>query len=310
MYGTSVGITYSDVQGGYSGESNIASEPLFASSDNYRLTANSPCIDAGTSNGAPATDLSGNSRPQDGGYDMGAYEFVSSSSPPSVSTDTATSVASGSAILNGIVNPNGTSTTVTFEYGTSASYGSTVTATQSPLTGTNYQNVNVDVTGLTTGTTYHFRAKGTNSAGTTNGDDQTFTTTSGPPVTAPTVTTGSASTVTSTSVAVNGTVNPNGSTTTYYFEYGTTTSYGETTSSTSAGSGTSDVSANAIITGLAPETTYHYRIVATNSSGTSHGADETFVTSSSRPTVSIGSVIGNKSRQDNPPRNPNQYIGD
>jgi parallel beta-helix repeat protein len=296
MYGTSVGITYSDVQGGYSGESNIASDPLFASSDNYRLTANSPCIDAGTSNGAPATDLAGNSRPQGAGYDMGAYEFVSSSSPPSVSTDVATSATSSSATLNGTVNPNGTSTTVTFEYGTSSSYGSTVTATQSPLTGTNSQNVSVGVTGLATGTTYHFRVRGTNSAGTTNGDDQTFTTTSGPPVAAPTVTTGSGSAVTSTSATLNGTVNPNGSTTTYYFEYGTTASYGASTSSTSAGSGTSDVSANATITGLTSETTYHYRVVAMNSSGTSLGADDSFVTSSLKPSVGVGS--GNGTRAD------------
>ena len=280
----------------YDNKTNIETDPLFVSIENsdYRLQADSPCIDAGTSVGAPTTDIEGNSRPQGAGYDMGAYEFISSSSPPSVSTDTATSVASGSATLNGIVNPNGASTTVTFEYGTSAGYGSTITATQSPLTGTNSQNVSADVTGLTTSTTYHFRVKGTNSAGATNGDDQTFTTTSGPPVAAPTVTTGSASAVTSTSVALNGTVNPNGSTTTYYFEYGTTASYGASTSSTSAGSGTSDVSANATITGLTSETTYHYRVVAMNSSGTSLGADDSFVTSSLKPSVGVGSGNGTR----------------
>ncbi|MFH1954025.1 MAG: right-handed parallel beta-helix repeat-containing protein [Pseudomonadota bacterium] len=294
IYGTSLGITYSDVQGGFTGAGNIASDPLFLGNGDYHLTANSPCIDAGTSNGAPGTDLAGTSRPQGNGYDMGAYEFVSSSSPPSVSTDAATSVTSSSATLNGTVNPNGTSTTVTFEYGTSASYGSTITATQSPLTGTNSQGVSAGLTGLTASTTYHFRAKATNSGGTTNGDDQTFTTSSGPPVTVPTVTTGSASIVTSTSATLNGTVNPNGSTTTYYFEYGTTASYEATTSSTSAGSGTSDVSANASITGLTSETTYHYRVVATNSSGTSHGADDAFVTSSLKPTVAVGSGSGTR----------------
>jgi len=289
-------VTYSDVQDGYSGAGNIASDPLFVGGGNYHLTANSPCIDTGTSNGAPDTDLEGNSRPQGAGYDMGAYEFVSSSSPPSVSTDAASSIISSSATLNGTVNPNGTSTTVTFEYGISTSYVSAITATQSPLTGTNSQSVSAGVTGLTVGTTYHFRVKGTNSGGTTNGDDQTFTTTSGPPITDPTVTTGSASTVTSTSATLNGAVNPNGSTTTYYFEYGTTASYGATTTSTSAGSGTSDVSVDASITGLTAKTTYHYRVVATNTSGTSQGADATFVTSSQKPTIAIGS--GNGTRGD------------
>ena len=233
------------------------------------------------------------------GYDMGAYEFVSSSSSPSVSTDAATLVTSSSATLNGTVNPNGTSTTVVFEYGTSTNYGSTITATQSPLTGTNSQSVSAGITGLTAGTTYHFRAKGTNSAGTTNGDDQTFTTTSGPPVTAPTVTTGSASAVTSTSATLNGTVNPNGSTTTYYFEYGTTASYGVITSSTSVGSGTSDVSVDGSITGLTSETTYHCRLVATNSVGTGYGTDQTFTTSSSsmNPTVTTGSGSGTKGKK-------------
>src|ERR1019366_2684926 len=55
------------------------------------------------------------------------------------------------------------------------------------------------------------------------------------------VTTGAATSVTSSTATLNGRVNPNGYTTTYYFEYGTTTSYGTTTTSTSAGSGTSAV---------------------------------------------------------------------
>ena len=95
---------------------------------------------------------------------------------------------------------------------------------------------------------------------------------------APTVTTNSASSVTSSSATLNGTVNPNGEATTYYFEYGVDTSYGSTTSSSSAGSGTSAVSVNAPISGLISDTTYHYRLVATNIQGTSYGDDKTFST--------------------------------
>ena len=104
---------------------------------------------------------------------------------PTVTTGTATSVATTSATLNGTVNPNGASTTTIFEYGTTTGYGSTATATQSPLTGTNSQSVSVGVTSLTQGVAYHFRVKATNSAGTVYGSDVTFATISeqGSPVT-------------------------------------------------------------------------------------------------------------------------------
>jgi len=94
----------------------------------------------------------------------------------------------------------------------------------------------------------------------------------------PTVSTKAATSVTLNSVTLNGTVNPNGASATYYFQYGTTTSYGSTTSSTSAGSGSSSVSASASLTGLSSSTTYHFRLVATNSAGGSYGDDQSFTT--------------------------------
>jgi len=75
--GTSiVNITYSNIQGGLEGKGNIDADPLFVNpaGDDYRLQSGSPCIDAGTSNGAPAEDIEGNPR-NDGFPDMGAYEF-------------------------------------------------------------------------------------------------------------------------------------------------------------------------------------------------------------------------------------------
>jgi hypothetical protein len=98
---------------------------------------------------------------------------------------------------------------------------------------------------------------------------------------APTVTTGSASSVTQNSATLNGTVNPNGQATSYHFEYGTTTGYGTPTSAQNAGSGTSNVSVSANISGLSPGTPYHFRLVATNASGTTQGQDQTFTTTSS-----------------------------
>src|SRR3954447_22585126 len=96
----------------------------------------------------------------------------------------------------------------------------------------------------------------------------------------PVVTTGAASNVTKSSADVSGFVNPERLATTYHFEYGTTTAYGTSTPTADAGAGTADVPATSTLTGLAPGTTYHYRLVATNAAGTTPGADMAFATQS------------------------------
>jgi hypothetical protein len=94
---------------------------------------------------------------------------------------------------------------------------------------------------------------------------------------APTVATSPATLVASFSATLNGTVNPHGSTTSVHFQYGHTTNYGSVTANRSfSGTTTQNVSAN--ISGLSANTTYHCRIVATNSHGTSYGSDRTFTT--------------------------------
>jgi len=110
-----------------------------------------------------------------------------------------------------------------------------------------------------------------------NGGEDTASNGSGDssdPVGAPTVTTSDATSLAASTATLNGSVNPNGSSTTYYFEYGTTTDYGSTTISTDAGTGTTSVSVSADLTGLSEGTTYHFRLVATNSVGTSNGDDK------------------------------------
>ncbi len=96
--------------------------------------------------------------------------------PESV-TQPATNVSGIVATLNGAVNANYLTTIVTFEYGTTTSYGQTVTATQSSLTGSSITNVSAGITGLIEGTIYHFRVKAVNALGTTFGGDMTLTTT-------------------------------------------------------------------------------------------------------------------------------------
>ena len=95
---------------------------------------------------------------------------------------------------------------------------------------------------------------------------------------APTATTLGAAQITITSATLTGNVNPNGVATTYYFQYGTTTAYGARTPSTGVGKGTATVAAAAQVTGLAPNTRYHYRVIAHNADGTDAGADRTFKT--------------------------------
>jgi hypothetical protein len=101
-----------------------------------------------------------------------------------------------------------------------------------------------------------------------------------PPPSAPAVTTSAASGVTNTTATLNGTVNPEGAATTYQFQYGTSTGYGSVTpaSPASAGSGSSAVGESANLSGLSASTTYDYRLVATNATGTTDGSNQTFTT--------------------------------
>lgn len=105
--------------------------------------------------------------------------------------------------------------------------------------------------------------------------------------TPPAATTGGATNVAQSSATVAGTVNPSGTATSYYFQYGTSTSYGSSTPSTDAGSGTADVPVSANLTGLASSTIYHYRVVGVSSAGTTDGADQTFTTTTP-PAVTTG----------------------
>ena len=103
---------------------------------------------------------------------------------------------------------------------------------------------------------------------------------------APTAITGPVSAVGTTSATASGTVNPNGQSTSWYFEYGPSTSYGKRTSAKSAGSGNANVQVSGTLTGLTPGTTYHYRLVATNGGGTTRGADGVFTTASAPVAIS------------------------
>jgi hypothetical protein len=198
--------------------------------------------------------------------------FIALALPPAVSTLPPTLVTPTTAQLNGTVNPNGATTTYYFEYGLTDSYGSQ-TSKMGAGSSSRTMSVSTMLINLTSGGSYHYRLVATNIGGVSRGSDVAITTS----VLKPSTVTLAATRITGTTAQLNGTVNPNGPSTTCFFEYGPTTNYGLQTSGLAVGSGMVDISVNASISGLTPEVLYHYRLVATNSAGTNEGSDMTFV---------------------------------
>jgi hypothetical protein len=214
-----------------------------------------------------------------GSHDGEAFAFARSAASgglPTPVTGAASAILQSAATLNGTVNPHGQASTYSFEWGTTTVYGQQ-TADQSAGSATSPQPATASLDSLTPGTKYHYRLLATDGSGASASEDRSFTTAAAQK---PSVTTSAASSVTGTGATLNGSVNPNGDSTTYHFEYGTTTAYGTSTAATGAGSGTSAVGVSAPIGGLSPATTYHYRVVATNGAGTTNGTDQTFTTQS------------------------------
>ncbi len=207
---------------------------------------------------------------------------------PVVTTGSASAVAATTATVSGTVNAKGASTAVTFQYGETLTYGSTATASPSPVTGSTDTAVTAALTGLIPGRTYNFRVVGTSANGTAPGANQTFST-PGPP----SAVTGTASAVTNNSATLAGNVTANGASTTVTFEYGETTLYGSSAAaSPSPVSGSTSTAVTAALSGLDPGTTYHYRVVASSTNGTTPGADQTFTTAAPPvPTTGIASGI-------------------
>jgi trimeric autotransporter adhesin len=234
------------------------------------------------------TDYAGISRTSP--PDMGAYEFGTN---PIVNTLAATGVDCAGGTLNGTINANGLTVNSFFDYGATAAYGSSTAAIPATVTGTTATPISAAIA-MAPSTTYHFRARGVTTGGVTAyGPDLTITTTA---TGAPLATTLPASTITDNSAVLNGTVNALCNSTTVIFEYGLNTSYGSNvTAVQSPVSGSTAVAVNGTATGLVLNTTYHYRVVATSTLGTTYGEDLTFTTGANPPIVTTNPAtnIGN-----------------
>jgi len=201
---------------------------------------------------------------------------------PEAQTQAATNISTEGVTLNGTINANDLSTTVTFEYGPTEAYGSTISATPGQVTGHENSNVSSVVTGLTIGTVFHFRIKAVNSLGTVYGSDITFTTLGR----IPTGITLAATNILTDGATLNGTVNANDLSTTVSFEYGKTETYGSTISAIPGQvTGHEYINVSSVISGLTIGTTYHFRIKTVNSLGTVYGSDLTFTTLGKIPTA-------------------------
>jgi hypothetical protein len=205
---------------------------------------------------------------------------------PDVRTASSSNIATTSATLNGTVNlDKAGSASCQFEWGTSTAFGE-VAPCPAKVEGEGNIPVSVQLSGLQPDTTYYYRLQATNANGTNPGepsDDQQFTTLG------PGLRDASASEVASTSATLNAAINPNKTSTRYYFQYGKSSQYESAiplAPGDSLGSGTGDVQVSNHLQGLAPATIYHYRLIVVSElevEGTLQpvtfpGADHTFTT--------------------------------
>jgi hypothetical protein len=207
---------------------------------------------------------------------------------PTVETMAATDIGHDGATLRAEVAPEPTEggdvTSCHFDLGTDTSYGTSVPCEPAtPYSGPN--GVSAAVSGLPMETTYHYRIVASNSIDANPGQDRTFTTHA-----VLGIKTEPATEQTPDSMTLNGSFDPAGIDTHYYFEWGADTSYGNVTAvapGVDAGAAPGIVHFSAPIEDLSSYTKYHYRIVASNSMGTSYGEDEVGITAPPNlPTIS------------------------
>jgi phosphodiesterase/alkaline phosphatase D-like protein len=223
------------------------------------------------------------------GTSEGAVEHFTTLGTPILTTTPAQSITRTTAALSGTVDPGGAATTFHFDYITAASYEEAApnpyangqTTPEGNVAATDYAphpTGAVPALELPPGTTYHYALVATNAAGTTTSADATFTTASPTP---PLVQTGGASAISQNGAIIAAVVNGQGLQTSYAFEVGTSAgSYGPAIEVGNVPSGAGEQSVTLALNGLAPGTTYHYRVTATNLDGTRQGEDRTFTTGS------------------------------
>lgn len=200
--------------------------------------------------------------------------FITLAQAPTAVTLAASNLIGNSATLQSRVNANNSTTEVSFEFGTSSAYGQTVTTSISPIEGYTDIHINAGINELLLGTTYHYRVKAANTAGTTYGEEMTFTT---PNI--PIVSTASVTSVTGNSAISGGIVSSDGGAS-YLYSRGVcwNTEGNPTISESRTIDGSSTGAFSSTINGLLPNTVYYVRAYASSYVGTAYGNQLTFTT--------------------------------
>jgi hypothetical protein len=205
---------------------------------------------------------------------------------PEAITDAAGEVGFTDATLNGTVNPKGVPLTECFfEWGETESYGEVAPCEEPDAgevgNGTSPVAVHVEVSGLSPGTTYHFRLIAENEEGLDEGDDEELLTLG------PLVRGTSVSGITAAGATIGGEINPRGEATDFEVEYVTQAlfdegGYAEAENAPippqQLGEGSEFIPVAQPLSGLEPDTTYHFRLVASSALATNEGPDSTFST--------------------------------
>lgn len=197
---------------------------------------------------------------------------------PITQTIFADSITRTTALFRGFVNPNSSPvSSVTFSYGTSAAYGSTVSGVPSTIRSSNSVfYIEASIGGLSCGTTYHFQINARNANASASGGNSTFET---EPCITPSVTTNAATSIGSNSATLNSTVASNGASTAVTFEIGTAAGVYTTTGLVATGSPVLTTGNPSLVrTGLTCNTTYYFRAKGVSTAGTTFGAGSSFRT--------------------------------
>ncbi len=209
------------------------------------------------------------------------YEVVVEGTPTDATTS-ASGETQTEAMLNGSINPEGnTAVEYHFEYEGPGVTGKqpTPTATLSAADFTSH-SVSAQVTGLQPGMTYHVLLVATYGAGKTSASGATTQTFVTRAVTVPSATTLAAEGFKETEATLQGTVNPGGEATEYFFEWGADTHSGLKTEKATLLASGGNQGVSATLKGLTPGTEYHFRLVAKNIQGPAEGLDRSFKTMS------------------------------
>ena len=248
------------------------------------LLAGSPALDAGDDADCPTTDARGVPRPQGSHCDIGAFEAKRFGDPTTATTGAATGVTDTTATLGATVNLDGEAGGLHFNYGTSP--GNLTPFPDGPVgVIASDTSVTETLTEFSPGTTYYYQAYADNASGSLGASNVgNFTT-------APSIFDVNSETPTDTTETIDFSVDPGSVDATYYVEYGFDTSYGSQSATMNLAATSGPTAEHITLTGLDPQTPYHFDVIGQNSGGGTGQSDDQQFTTAGQITGNAGSPV-------------------